>query len=183
MLVLRRPSQRTSPAAGWPDASGWLRPLSSNEPRFSAPATYPVPPVPHLESASYWGAATTLAAPSEEGAAHSFYLSPVPHSPSWNSVPTGQLPTRQHLSLSRRARCLGDRPRGVPTVGNGRVGGARPKTIHGSYPTLRPTIIGFRVRNTRVTGITRIRAQITKRCRFGLKLGKYLMRRQAATSI
>ena len=83
------PSPPRSLTAAWPDASDWLRPLSSNEPRFSAPASYRVPPVSHLELARYWGAATTPAAASEERAADSFYLSPVPHSPSWNSPPTG----------------------------------------------------------------------------------------------
>jgi hypothetical protein len=53
------------------------------------PPIFPsTPPLPHLDSAKYWGTASAPSGTSAPPPAHGFYLSPMPPAPNWDQVPT-----------------------------------------------------------------------------------------------
>ncbi len=100
LLASLSPPVDEPPNDSWPKGpTAWDVPMppSRSAPPLTLPPTLPIPPAPpfefpasppveHLHSARYWGAAQTPAGP--EPPAHGFYLSPVPHAPRWDQLPT-----------------------------------------------------------------------------------------------
>ena len=75
------PWLRTAAPLPWPPSMLPIPPVF--------PSTFPpIPPLAHLDSAKYWGAAPAPSGASEPPPANRFYLSPVPQAPSWDQTPT-----------------------------------------------------------------------------------------------
>ncbi len=74
-------------------------------PPFKFPAS---PPVEHLHSARYWGAAQTPSGP--EPPAHGFYLSPVPQAPRWDQLPTDPVNRATQIFQEPPSPALWDAP-------------------------------------------------------------------------
>ncbi len=63
------------------------------------PVLPPAPPVQHLDSASYWGAAPAPSGRSDQPSADGFYLSPLPRAPNWEQVVPTATPWSVHREL------------------------------------------------------------------------------------
>ena len=83
-----------------------------------------ISPIEHLESAKYFGAASmTPQAGSEQMPTSDYYLSPVPHAPSWGAIPSRARAEAAELLPAPRTPWFWSAPRGNPNARQGASGG------------------------------------------------------------